>query len=170
MRAGAIEEAVEAPPAPAPAPPPELVQRVEELEAEMGTLRETLATARVELARTAARASQLRAEIGADAEPELVRLALAVAARVVGQELATAPETVLTWLRAEISACALGPSIEVAVAPDIAAVATGEASFAFVIDPALARGTCEIRAGASSIEVSASARMRALVDALEVRS
>ena len=84
-------------------------------------------------------------------QPDLVRLALTVASRVVAAELATRPETIADWLAEELEGCALGPPIEVAVSPDVAAFAPEDAHPRWVVDPKLPRGTCELRAGASVV-------------------
>lgn len=162
----------EAPP-PAGTEPPEaiadMLARIDALEVEGEALRAALQSARAELARVAADAARIREGILADAEPDLVRLALTVASRVVAAELATRPETIADWLAGELEGCALGPPVEVAVSADVAAFAPEDAHPRWVVDPKLPRGTCELRAGASVVEVSPSARMRAVLEALEVR-
>lgn len=162
----------EAPP-PVGTEPPEaiadMLARIDALEVEGEALRVALQASRAELAKLATESARIREGILADAEPDLVRLALTVASRVVAAELATRPETIADWLAEELEGCALGPPIEVAVSPDVAAFAPEDAHPRWVVDPKLPRGTCELRAGASVVEVSPSARMRAVLEALEVR-
>jgi hypothetical protein len=136
-----------------------------ELEAALGQLRG-------EVARLAAALATVRAHVVEESEPEVVGLVLNVAERVVGRELALDPELLVSWVEEGLAALPRKEEITVAVAPDVAARIEREreslGSPRVVVDPALAVGTCELREGATTIEVGAAARMAAISDALGV--
>lgn len=159
------------PPPEAPEGPPvaDMLARIDALEVEGEALRAALDAARAEIAKTAAAATRVQQSLVADAEPELLSLALAVASRIVGAEIATRPETVARWLHEELATCPLGPPVEVHVSPDVAEHAPGGPAPSWIVDRSLPKSTCEIRAGASLVEVSPSSRLRAVLEALEVR-
>jgi flagellar assembly protein FliH len=98
-----------------------------------------------------------------EAEIELVKLALAVAERVVGRELETAPALVVQWARDVIAGSALGDHFELALSTELASSLDGEAwgdLAAFVTtDPALPPGTCEVRDAGTMITVDARTRL-----------
>ena len=115
----------------------------------------------------------LRERVLAASEPELVRLACAVAERVVGRELRVDPALVTAWAHEAITAIDGREGVAVAVAPDVAASVPAGAwaqtlgsGHALTIDPALAPGTVAVRAGASAIDVGAAARLAAVGDDL----
>lgn len=158
------------PPAPPEGPPvADMLARIDALEVESEALRAALDAARAEIAKVAAAATRVQQSLVVDAEPELLSLALAVASRIVGAEIATRPETVARWLHEELASCPLGPPVEVHVSPDVAEHAPDGAAPSWVVDRTLPKNTCEIRAGASVIEVSPSSRLRSVLEALEVR-
>jgi flagellar assembly protein FliH len=98
-----------------------------------------------------------------EAESELVKLALAVAERIVGRELATALALVVQWAREVIAGSALGDHFELALSTELASSLDTEAwgdLAAFVsTDPALEPGTCEIRDEGKVITVDAKTRL-----------
>ncbi|MCW5832772.1 MAG: hypothetical protein KIS78_10215 [Labilithrix sp.] len=84
----------------ASAPPSSpIIQSARELELE----REVLAL-REEVARLAVELASVRARVLEESEPEVVRLAVTVAARVVGRELATEPSLVTGWIQDGLAA------------------------------------------------------------------
>jgi flagellar assembly protein FliH len=129
---------------------------------------------RAEIARLAGALASLRARVVEESEPEIVRLAMAIASRVVGRELSADPSMIAEWI-GEARALLPGRSeIVVAVAPDVAAhvpaerieARLGDGAGTIVVDPTLRPGTCELREGPSTVEVGAEARLDALADAL----
>lgn len=147
----------------------ELAQREQELAAmneELEALRNTSADLAASLA--TARRRLLEASEG-----ELVKLALGIASRVVGEELASDPTRIVTWAREAIASLPARESMVVAIAKDLAervpedawATAT-EGAHRLEIDPSLPPGTCEVRAGAATVEVSAAARLDAIGEAI----
>lgn len=151
-----------------PAPSP-LIQssREIELEAEVEALREQVGRLVLELA-------SARARILEECEPEIVRLAMTVAARVVGRELESEPPLVLSWIREGLAVLPGREPPVVAVAPDVASsipldvIAAEAASAKVVVDAALRPGTCELREGPSVVPIGASERVAAISDALGV--
>jgi len=146
-----------------PAPPgPAAIFDIEEViapyVAELRTAMEAL-TASVE----AARADALLAS-----ERGLVDLALAIAERVVGRELATDPALVSRWAREGIAALHDEDDITIVASTDVAARL--EASLPDVrleVDAAAEPGSCRVRARWGSVDASMKARLAATMDALE---
>lgn len=117
----------------------------------------------------------LRERVLAASEPELVRLACAVAARVVGRELRVDPAVLASWAREAVAALDGREGAAVVVAPDVAARVPAEAwahslgsDHAVTVDPSLPPGAMAVRAGASTIDVSAAGRLAAVGDDLFV--
>jgi len=106
----------------------------------------------------------------ADAESELVKLALAIAERVVGRELATSPELIVGWARAALSASSLGEGVAVAVSSDVAATvdASGWEDLAprLITDTSLPPSTCELRNGKTTITVGGGDRLALVAEQL----
>jgi flagellar assembly protein FliH len=148
---------------------PQVIQttREVELDGEVDALRR-------EVARLARELAAARARVLEESEPEIVRLAVAVATRVVGRELAQEPSTIVGWIKDGIAVLPQRDEVIVAVAPDIAAampaeeIAAGLGSAKVIVDSTLRPGSCEVREGASTVEVSADARLAAISDALGV--
>ncbi len=138
-----------------------------ELEAEVQALREQLGQLVTELA-------TVRARILEDSEPEVVRLALSVAGRVIGHEVTLDPPVVLGWVREGLSALPGRSAPALVVAPDVAEVIPLEllsdeiAGGKVTVDPTLRRGSCELREGATIVPIGAAERLAAISDALGV--
>lgn len=143
--------------------PPAASARVLEVE-------EALELARAEIARLASVLATVRARVLEEAEPEIVRLALAIAERVVGRELAADPRIVARWIEEGLASLPGPNEPTVAVAPDVAATLGEDASTrgAVLVDAALAPGSCELRDGPSVVAIGVRARLAALSDALGV--
>lgn len=117
------------------------------------------------------RFGQYRREVLAEAEGQLLRLALAIAERVVARELRTDPALIAQWAADSLGALAavsgeLRPSLAVGVAtsalvPDDAwAELLGDVRVER--DPSLPPLGCELRAGFSALDVSPAQRLGAL--------
>ena len=162
-----VEVADEAPvllPKPSPLP--------EDLLAD-AALREENAALAARLDEAARALGPLRAQALREAEPELVRLALAVAERVVGRELTTDPALVVGWAREAVEALLTREGLVVTVSPDVAAAAPPEAwaralatPHTLAVDAALPPHACSARAGAATVDAGLSARLSAMRDAL----
>lgn len=128
---------------------------------------------RGEIAKLALALSSVRSSVVEEAEPEIVRLALAVASRIVGREVAADPTVLAQWVEEGARVLPNRSEMTVAVAPDIADL-LGEterlAGRPLLVDPNLTPGACEVREGVSVAEVGADARLAAMADALGVDS
>lgn len=147
----------------------ELVARHESLVTEHAALaarRQELAKANDALALAVETA---RERVLAESVPEIVRLASAVATRVVGGELLTDPAIVVGWVREALAALGDRDDVSVAVAPDVAASIPSDewadilgSAPAPAVDASLAPGAITVRAGASTVQLSAAARFAAV--------
>lgn len=159
-------------------------RRPDSLHARVQTLGDALSEARSEAARLraelelarrafAAQASTFEAEkqaLLATAEDELVKLAMAVAERVVLREVSVEPALVVSWAEEAIAASGFGSGVVIALATDLAAQldasAWGELADRVVADVALAPGSCELRDGARSVDAGALARLEVVGETL----
>lgn len=144
------------PPPPSSRRVPPHIQTTREVE-----LESELVQLHAELQRVMTENENMKARVMEESEPAIVALALAIAKRVVGREVAVDPQVVHAWIR---EAQGLMPSGSVYVASDIEGVENAQ------IDATLAAGTAEVRDDGSVIVVGADARMAAMADALGVDS
>jgi len=136
-------------------------------------LREENAALAARLDEAARALGPLRAQALRDGEPELVRLALAVAERVVGRELATDPALVAGWAREAVEALLAREGLVLTVSPDVAAAVSPEAwgralatPYTLAVDASLPPHACSARAGAATVDAGLGARLSAMRDAL----
>jgi flagellar assembly protein FliH len=131
--------------------------------------RDALSTATTELGREVAR---MRREVLVATEPEVVKLALAVAERVVAREVQTDPALVLSWIREGLSAIGTQDDLVVALGPAIAAslgverVRTTFEPLPVEVDAAIGAAAIEIRTRVSRIEEGVAARVAAVAEAI----
>ena len=111
----------------------------------------------------------LRAQVLRDGEADLVELAMAVAARVVGRELSTDPALVATWAREAVATLLSREGLVVTVSADVAAEVAPEVwerslatPHTLVVDPSLPPQSCEVRAGPASAQAGLDARLSAV--------
>lgn len=137
-----------------------------ELTSELERLRDTAAHLSVSLATERRRV--LEASQG-----ELVQLALRIAAKVVGEELEHDAGRIAQWAREAISTLPAKETLVVAISADLAErISDDQWDYAtqgthkVEIDPSLPSGTCELRTGVTSVEVSAAARLAAVGEAI----
>jgi flagellar biosynthesis/type III secretory pathway protein FliH len=129
-----------------------------DLRDENAELRRALAALTGELAR-------VRKDVREASEAELVRLACAVAERVVGEELSTDPGHIIAWAREGIEALDSRENVVVAIAADLGRVLPSEEwnelgpNVTVEIDAALAPSTCEVRSRTGVARIGAAARM-----------
>jgi flagellar assembly protein FliH len=129
---------------------------------------------REQVAQMAATMASLKRQVLEASEGELVHLALVVAERVVGRELATDPTLVALWAREAIDGLAAKDEVVIAVARDVAQQvpdstwATLNVSHRVQTDPQLVAGSIEVRTPAGIVETSADARLSAVAQALGV--
>ncbi|MFM7295769.1 MAG: FliH/SctL family protein [Planctomycetota bacterium] len=111
----------------------------------------------------------LRAQVLQEGEADLVELAMAVAARVVGRELSTDPALVATWAREAVAILLSREGLVVTVSADVAADVAAEVwerslatPHTLVVDPSLPPQSCEVRAGPASAQAGLDARLSAV--------
>ncbi len=145
--------------------------------AEISALSAEMAVLRGDLEVAKAAATEARQELVAvteqtlgTAEIELVKLALAIAERIVGRELATSPELVVAWAREALAASTLGESLVVAVSADVASAVDPEhweeLAPRLVADASLPPLTCELRDGKSTVVVGGGDRLDLIAEQL----
>jgi hypothetical protein len=124
---------------------------------------------------TQARAfSAVRGAVLAASEGELVRLACAIAERVIGRELTLDPAVVLAWAREGIAALSTGEAPHLAVSEDVGALlsdpALSDAVAAlatFEVDRSLPSFACEVRTRTCRIDASLAGRLASVAEDLE---
>jgi hypothetical protein len=134
--------------------PPAQIQTTREVE-----LESEVVALHNELSRVIAESETMKARVIEESEPEILSLALAIAKRVIGRELATDPTLIRSWIA---EARGVLPNGQVFVAADV------PPNDGDVVDALLPPGSAEVREGASAIAVSADARTAAIADALGV--
>lgn len=107
-----------------------------------------------------------------NAEPEIVRLAVAIAERVVGST-SVDPGMIVDFAREALSDFAAGRNVVVAIAPDLAAAFDGQVfgeTAKITVDATLPPTSCELRSGPRVLVVSTQARLRAVAEAVGVEA
>jgi hypothetical protein len=132
-------------------------------------LREENAGLRKQIAEMAIAMARLRREVLEASEGELVTLAMAIGERIARHELRIDPKLVLGWVREAIDLSATKDSVVIAIAPDLAAALSGTDWEGMGVGPArvetdasLRPFQCEVRAGASAVEVNVDERVAAM--------
>jgi Flagellar assembly protein FliH len=144
--------------------PPQMIQTTREVE-----LTSEVDVLRNEVAKLAQLIATLRAKIVEESEPEILRFCVSIADRIVAREIAQDPTIIIDWIREGLTAMPGRDEIVVAVAPDIAQLMPSLADSTgtkVIVDPSLHKGSCEVREGATTAEISAAARIAAIADAL----
>lgn len=171
-------DAREVAPAPLPVvsllepPPPAAVDLTTSIA--LAQLAEENAALRTHIAEMAATMAGLRRDVLASSEKDLVQLALTIAGRVVGRELALDPNLVVEWAREAIARLAAKDDVVIAVARDVHDSVAGESWVARGIehrvqtDGQLASGIVEVRTPEGSVSTGADARLAAIAEALGV--
>lgn len=107
------------------------------------------------------------------AERDLVHLALAIAGKVVGREIAADPAVLAGWAREGIAALGEQDRLTVAISSDLAARLPPEAwaqaldGIAPVVDRTLPPGACEVRGAYGRIDAGLGPRLASVAEALE---
>ena len=114
-----------------------------------------------------------RREALAASERDLVHLALAIAGKVVGRELASDPAVIAAWAREGIAALGEQDQIVVAISPDLAERLPLEQwtraleGASVVIDRTLPTGGCEVRGSYGRVDAGLAPRLAAVAETLE---
>jgi flagellar assembly protein FliH len=160
---------------PAEAPPtepvfvndPALIAELERLRVDSAAMQDRVAEMAVTMAR-------LRRDVLEASEPELVQLALSIAERVVGRELAADPGLLVGWAHEAVQALAAKDEVVIAIAKDVASRVPAQSWEAMgpdirvLTDPALGLGAVEVRAPEAVVEAGARARLTSVALALGV--
>jgi flagellar assembly protein FliH len=134
------------------------------------------AALRGQVAEMASMMARLRRQVLEASEGELVKLALAVAERVVGREIATDPKLVVEWAHEAIEALAAKDEVVIAIAKDVAQATPIEAWAAVgvdhkvQVDGQLAPGSIDVHAAEGVVASSADARLGAVARSLGIGS
>jgi flagellar assembly protein FliH len=135
------------------------------------------AALREQVAEMAGAMARLRRQVLEASEGELVKLALAIAERVVARELSVSPDLIALWAREAIDALAAKDEVVIAVAKDVAgdvgpdawaAIGLGHQAHQVLADSQLAPGAIEVRTPQGIVAVGAEARLTAVATALGV--
>ncbi|MEM1029388.1 MAG: FliH/SctL family protein [Myxococcota bacterium] len=147
---------------PPAAPEPERAAR---LEVELETARSQLAAALEE-------AHHYRRRVLEASETQLVDLALAVAERVVGRELATDRDLVAAWAREGLETLADRGPVSVRVSPDVEAALRRDGTVPAMtveVDASLPPASCRLQGAEASLDAGFDGRLAAVVDAVGAR-
>lgn len=142
-------------------------------EEQIAALQEELAHAQDALDAATAALALAREAVLRDAEGELVRLAVAIARRVVGEELRLRPEIYTQWAAAELAAAsgtdtvALGRDLAARI-PEPAWDELRARGVQVVVDPALPPMACDVRGAVTRVDASAEGRLDSVAEALGV--
>lgn len=142
-------------------------------EEQIAALHEELAHAHDALEAATAALALARESVLRDAEGELVRLAVAIARRVVGEELKLRPEIYVQWAASELAAAsgtdtvALGRDLAARI-PEPAWDALRARGVHVLVDPALPAMACDVRGAITRIDASAEGRLDSVAEALGV--
>jgi flagellar assembly protein FliH len=141
---------------------------------ELERLREENASLQGRIADMAVTMSRLRRDVLEASEPELVQLALSIAERVVGRELAADPSLLVAWAREAVQALAAKDEVVIALARDVASQVPAKAwkgtglEERVQIDPELGPGSIEVRVPEAVVAAGATARLTSVAQALGV--
>jgi hypothetical protein len=166
------QEPREPEPEPAP-PPPSAPDPIEPWRARVDELEDTVKHLRAALEGALEGTTRLRRAWLEQSEPELVRLAVAIARRVVARELAMDPSLLMSWAR-EALGSVVGPSPHVALGAEVAQRVDVQAwraaleDVSIEIDPGLPASAVEVRAGDARVRCCGEARVRAVAGSLGI--
>lgn len=153
------------------APPPIALETATiALREELRLAHEENARLHAELAELTAAMTHLRARILEDAEPELVRLAVAIAERAVGAATHVPAETILAWAREALASLPAQNDAVLAVSSGTTLAEGEHHGVRVVVDASLPAGQCELRAGAGIVALTPTSRLRAIADELGVEA
>jgi flagellar biosynthesis/type III secretory pathway protein FliH len=130
-------------------------------------------TLRVQLAALTSAVAQIRRAILAASEADLVRLACAIAERIVRRELTVDPALAVTWARDAADALTATDDLCLAVSPDLAAV-VDEGAFrkaisnlaTIEVDATLGPMCCEVRTPVARVDASLDERLATVAEVL----
>jgi len=110
----------------------------------------------------------VRERILADAAPEVARLAVAIAERVVGASAREHPEIVRSWIAEGLATLGAKGAVIVRVSPAIASMLPAETAARVEVDAALRELDCVVESDVSRVEVGARTRVDAIAEHIGV--
>jgi flagellar assembly protein FliH len=166
---------IELPPSlkPEPAEPAPSIPDVR-LTMELVRVNEENVALRSKIAELATEMARLRRQILEASEPELVRLAVSIAERVVGRELEADPSLVVEWARDAVHALASKDEVVIALGRDVAQQVPPGAWASLPVehrvqnDALLPPGAVEVRSAEGVVAAGADARLAAVAQVLGV--
>lgn len=136
---------------------------------------EALATLTTALEQARASVESARREALDESEGELVRLAMAIAERIVGRELTVDPKIVTGWARQGIEALGSVDSVKCVVSSDVGDALEETSAWApegieleLMVDPTLPERSCEVRGRYGRVDAGLEARLDGLARSLGV--
>jgi flagellar assembly protein FliH len=153
-------------------PPPAAVDLTTSIA--LAQLADENAALRAQIAEMAATMAGLRREVLASSEKDLVRLALTIAERVVGRELALDPNLIVAWARDAIERLAAKDNVVIAVARDVRDSVADDSwgvqgiEHRVQTEAQLASGIVEVRTPEGSVATGVEARLAAIAEVLGV--
>ena len=142
--------------------------------AALAQLADENAALREQVAEMASTMARLRRQVLEASEGELVKLAIAIAERVVARELAISPELVVAWAREAVETLAAKDEVVIAFAKDVAEQVPTVAwtgvgvEHQLITEPQFPNGAIEVRTPHGILAVDADARLAAVSHALGV--
>ncbi|HLM99510.1 MAG TPA: FliH/SctL family protein [Bryobacteraceae bacterium] len=118
-----------------------------------------------QLSRTAKELAALRPRLREQAEEDLIRLAVAIARRVVRRELTVDPQTITGLVKAALEQLAAGETARLRVHPEHEAIVrgfladAGRGSITVIADGALARGSAVFETARGDLDASAETQL-----------
>ena len=118
-----------------------------------------------QLSRTAQELAALRPRLREQAEEDLIRLAVAIARRVVRRELTVDPQTIMGLVKAALEQLAAGEAARLRVHPEHEAIVrgfladAGRGSITVAADGALARGSAIFETARGNLDASAETQL-----------
>jgi hypothetical protein len=140
----------------------------------LAQLAEENAALRTQITEMAAKMANLQREVLESSEEQLVKLALAIAERVVGRELATDPALPVAWARQAIDSLAAKDGVVIAVAKDVRDEVPADAwarvgvDHRVLTDSQLGPAAIEVRTPEGTLATGADARLTAVAQALGI--
>lgn len=136
---------------------------------EADALHAQVVSAEIRLAEVIAELARVRREVLSASEPEVVKLALSIAERVVGHAVEIEPGLVAQWAAEGVAALATKDDVEVAIGAGLAEHvfdAVRSTGATLVVDPTLDRQGCEVRGRFARVRTSASDRFALVAESL----
>lgn len=140
---------------------------------EADALHAQVAAAEAQLAEAIGELARVRREVLAASEPEVVRLALSIAEKVVGKTIELDPTMIGQWAAEGIAALSTKEDVVVAIGSGLAEhvfEAVRATGATLVVDPTLDRYGCEVRGRFARVRTSATDRFALVAESLHTEN